>query len=97
MAKTAVFVELEAVEGRFDECFRLFLQHAAASREEAGCLRFDVTVPDESTNRIMLYELYADRESFEAHSATERIERHRELTSPLLADKRLVVCEVVDG
>ena len=96
MAKTAVFVELVVAEGKFDECFGLFLQHAAASRKEWGCLRFDVTVPDGSANTLMLYELYADRASFEAHSTTERIKRHRENSHPMLAEKRLVVCEVVD-
>ena len=96
MAQTAVFVELVTVEGQFDQCYRLFLKHAAASREEPGCLRFDVTVPDGSSNAIMLYELYADRASFEAHSTTERIEQHRQTAHPMLAEKRLVVCEVVD-
>lgn len=96
MTKTAVFVELVTVEDQFDECYRLFLKHAAASREESGCLRFDVTVPDASSNTMMLYELYADRASFDAHSTTERIKQHREAAHPMLAEKRLVVCEVVD-
>ena len=96
MKGIAVFVELVTSEGCFDECYRLFLEHAAASRNEPGCIRFDVTIPEGSSNSMMLYELYADRESFEAHSNSERIQRHREKSHPLLSDKRLVVCEAVE-
>ena len=38
--------------------------NAAASREEPGCLRFDVNRVSDTPNRYVLYEIYTDADAF---------------------------------
>ncbi len=42
----------------------------ASCRDEAGCRRFDVLVPKDEEDRVVLYEIYEDRAAFDAHLAT---------------------------
>ena len=97
MSKIAVFVEFTIHAGAFEKFYELMQKHAAASREEPGCLQFDICAPLEGENRLQLYELYEDRAAFDAHASTERIKQHRAGTRPLLADTRLVLCELRDS
>lgn len=51
---------------------KLVLRQAADSVEkEPGCRSFDVSVDPVRDERILLYEVYADRAAFEAHRETE--------------------------
>ena len=43
--------------------------------QEAGCLRFDVTVDSENPNRFMLYEVYRDAEARAIHRAAPYLKR----------------------
>lgn len=63
--------------------------HTALTRNESGCLRFDVTPDKHSPNRFDVYEEFADRAAFDAHQArvqnsrwgqvTKDVERHYEI------------------
>ncbi len=47
------------------------IENATASvRDEPGCRRFDVLLPEERAGRIVLYEIYQDRAAFDAHLRT---------------------------
>lgn len=98
MSKIAVMGELTAHPGAFDQLFALMQKHAAASRAEAGCLRFDLMVPLEAgTDRLLLHELWEDRAALDAHGGTERMKQHRAATGPLIAKRHLDLCELRDG
>ena len=46
----------------------LVKRNAAASvRDEPGCRRFDVLTPRDGSDHVVLYEIYNDRDAFEAH------------------------------
>jgi quinol monooxygenase YgiN len=39
-------------------------------RDEPGCRRFDVVVPQGEAGRVLLYEIYDDEAAFDAHCRT---------------------------
>ena len=43
--------------------------------QEAGCLRFDVTVDSQNPNRFMLYEVYRNAEARQIHRAAPYLKR----------------------
>ena len=49
---------------------RVCLQASDSLSNEDGCHRFDVCVDRERTERVFLYEIYADAAAFEEHMAT---------------------------
>jgi quinol monooxygenase YgiN len=69
---------------------RLVLENAAASlRDEPGCRRFDVLVPEAGGDRIVLYEIYDDADAFEAHLRSSHYARFAAATDPVVRDKRV--------
>lgn len=71
--------------------------HASASRQEPGCLRFDMVIPRKGENRMMLYELYQDQAALDFHAGTDRMKAHREATGDMLEDRKLHICDMADG
>ena len=67
-----VTVAFEIKAEKLDEFRAQMVANARASREqEPGCLQFDVCTDPVQTERIFLYEVYADRAAFDAHLAAE--------------------------
>jgi quinol monooxygenase YgiN len=97
MSKIAIFAEFATHPGTFDQFLERMKIHAAASRQEPGCLRFDIAVPDKSENRLLLFELYKDRAAFDFHASTDRIKAHRDTTAPWTAERKVSVCEMIDS
>jgi len=62
---------------------------------EAGCRRFDVLVPKDSADRVVLYEIYDDRAAFEAHTKTAHFKIFDEASRSLVVDKRVDVLDLV--
>jgi len=48
-------------------------RHSVA--DEPGCRQFDVVRPEEKDNLVLFYEVYDDREAFEAHLQTPHLKR----------------------
>jgi quinol monooxygenase YgiN len=66
--KHAVIGTMEVKPGTREEVLRAVLAHRERSlRDEPGTLQFEVLVPNDDDNKILLFELYADTEAFEAH------------------------------
>jgi quinol monooxygenase YgiN len=97
MSKIAIIGEFTTKPGAFDEFYGLMLKHAAASRDEPGCLRFDVVVPFKSENRLLIYEMYEDQAALDGHAGTERIKAHREKTKDIVETRVLNICELRDS
>lgn len=64
-SRTAVWVELEVVEGQ-EQAFLAAIRanQAATVRDEPGCTHFDVLQLDTSGRRFGFYELYRDEAAF---------------------------------
>ena len=67
----SITVILEVDPSRLDEFVTAITRQAAASREEPGCLRFEVARQLDKPAVFALSELYQDREAVEAHYASE--------------------------
>ena len=65
-------------------------------RDEPGCRRFDVLVPP-GQDRVFLYEIYDNREAFDAHLKTPHFELFNRESAPLIVAKHvaeyLLACE----
>lgn len=63
-----ITVEFRLRLGASADFLPLIVANAQASlRDEPGCQRFDVLVPEGSTNQVLLYEIYDDEQAFQAH------------------------------
>jgi quinol monooxygenase YgiN len=74
----AVVLHLELLvkpEHRAEFLEALWEDANGALDNEAGCLRFDVTVDSEDPNRFMLFEVYRDAEARRIHRAAPYLRR----------------------
>ncbi|UWQ20628.1 putative quinol monooxygenase [Jannaschia sp. W003] len=85
----AVTVTFAVAEGGMPRFLPLMRENARASREEPGCLRFDVATDPERPDTVFLWELYRDEAAFDAHRGTDHYARFAEVAAPLVASKRV--------
>lgn len=67
-----------------------FLEHAhedarQSLANEDGCHQFDVLVPEDAGNVVVLHEAYTDRAAFDAHTRMPHYQPFKDGTTPLLA------------
>lgn len=77
-------VEITVDANKVDEFVRICLENAANSRKESGCLRFDVFRPSDTTNTVVLFEIYVDEAGYDAHRATAHYAKFDAARKPLL-------------
>jgi quinol monooxygenase YgiN len=58
-----------------DTVIPMLRELAAASRQESGCLGFDVNRSNDDPNAVILYERWTDTAALEAHYQTEHFMR----------------------
>jgi quinol monooxygenase YgiN len=63
-----------------------------SARDEPGCRQFDVSVPEDGTPRVFLYEVYDDEAAFKAHLETAHFKRFAEATREMIVGRRIVAC-----
>ena len=67
----AITVEFILMPGAMAAFRELIDENAQSSIDlEPSCQRFDVLLPQDDPERIFLYEIYDDRQAFEAHLET---------------------------
>lgn len=72
-------------------------QHAAATREEPGCLMFEVTRRDDPT-QLVLIERYANDDALAAHRRTPHFARFvLEQLVPLLSSRKVTELRPIDA
>jgi (4S)-4-hydroxy-5-phosphonooxypentane-2,3-dione isomerase len=83
------------------ECVGAFLERlnrqAAESLREPGCSRFDVCVDSSNKHRIFLYEVYSDREAFDAHLASAHFKDFDTVTRPCVDSKTVAQWRLTRG
>jgi quinol monooxygenase YgiN len=68
MGKFAIVATIKTVPGKREEYLTHLKAHAQRClATEPGTLKFEILVPQEEADTVMLYEVYASREAFEAH------------------------------
>ena len=80
-----VLVRFELEPGKRGAFEVLVERNAAASvRDEPGCRRFDVLTPPDGADTVVLYEIYDDRDAFEAHKRMPHYLAFREESESLV-------------
>ena len=90
MSAVVLFVELDIVLGQRDAFLARAREHRGnVQKNEADCLRFDISVPDDDDNKVRLYEVYADQAAFDHHMETPYMAEYRTDTGPMVANRQL--------
>ncbi len=90
MSRFAIIAEFELLEGSFDIFHQEVLRNSEASRrEEPGCQRFDILIPNKEENRITLYETYDNEAAFQDHLRSTHFKEFSDRVSGLVKDRKL--------
>lgn len=80
MAHLAIVATIKTAEGKRDEYLKFLAAHRKRCLEtEPGTVSFEILVPQNEPDTIMLYELYDSPEGFDAHvKGTSMVQIRRE-------------------
>jgi quinol monooxygenase YgiN len=97
MSKLAIIVTIKTAPGKRDEHLRHLNAHAQRClTTEPGTLDFKILVPQNEADTVMLYELYASPEAFEAHRTGASKQQIRRDAAGLQAGISSVFCDPFD-
>jgi quinol monooxygenase YgiN len=65
-----------------DQVLKHFVDVAAASRDEPGCLDYTVCADPENPGRVVVFERWAGEDDIIAHFKTQHIAKFREAVKP---------------
>jgi len=92
MQSTALVVQLTLAKDCRDEFLAIVDQHAERSvRLEEGCLSFQVIVPEDSPDRVILVEVYRDKAALQAHWDSVHMADYRRRTGDMVRDRERVL------
>ena len=100
MSMIAIVVEFEIDAAAKAQLMSIIRAHARRTKEqEPGCIRFDILEPQEdggkkSADRLMLFELYRDKEAFDAHRASPNLPRFFSETKQFVKNRRATFADV---
>jgi (4S)-4-hydroxy-5-phosphonooxypentane-2,3-dione isomerase len=96
MSGYAITVDFKVKAGAMTAFRALIDRNAVDScRDEAGCRRFDVLVPAGESDRILLYEIYDNRQAFDEHLKTPHFESFNRDSAALVTGKSVAEFELV--
>lgn len=97
MSKVALVVDLRIASGKLDQFLARAGRHAETClAKEDGCLRFDILVPHDESDRVYLYELYADQAAVDAHLASEHMAEYLADTKAMIAERTRHACALAN-
>lgn len=97
MAKLAIVATIKTVEGKRDEYLKHLVAHGKRClATEPGTLRFDIMLPNDDANTILLYEVYESPEAFDAHWNGASIKQTREDAKGLSVSMTGTRCALVE-
>jgi quinol monooxygenase YgiN len=84
----AVVVSFLIKPGAFDTFMPLMLSNAATSKSvEEGCTQFDVATDTARPNEVFLYEIYKNRDAFDAHLNSQHFKTFDRAVAGMIASK----------
>jgi (4S)-4-hydroxy-5-phosphonooxypentane-2,3-dione isomerase len=86
-----ITVDFNLHPGALGKFLPLIVENANRSRRvEPGCERFDVLVPKDSADRVLLYEIYRDKAAFGEHLKAAHFLEFNAASASLVKDKKIV-------
>jgi quinol monooxygenase YgiN len=93
MENFVLVVELQFRPEDAERFHALIAENARQSvANEPGCLQFDVVKPDEGASRVLLYEVYADRAAFDAHTKMPHVAAFFAAAKPMILAQSATRC-----
>jgi quinol monooxygenase YgiN len=97
MNKLAMVATIKIASGRRDEYLKPLQAHAKRClANEPGTLQFEILVPQEEPDTLMLYEVYASSDAFQAHWNGESMKQVRRDTEGIQATLSGVRCNLAE-
>ena len=97
MAKLAVVATMKIAAGKRADYLKHLKAHAQRCRAtEPGTLTFEILVPQEEADTVMLFEVYASREAFDAHLTGASIQQMRRDSAGMQVSLNGVLCDPDD-
>jgi quinol monooxygenase YgiN len=97
MAKLAIVATIKTAPGRRDEYLKHLQAHARRCREtEPGTLEFEILLPHDEADTVMLYEVYASPEAFQAHWNGASMQQAKQEAAGLQVSLKGVRCSLVE-
>jgi quinol monooxygenase YgiN len=97
MAKLAIVATIKTVPGKRDEFLKRLKAHGQRClATEPGTLKFDILVPKEEADTLMLYEVYASPEAFQTHWTGPSMQQVKEDTAGLQVSLSGVRCDLAE-
>jgi quinol monooxygenase YgiN len=97
MAKFAIVATIKTAPGKRNEYLKHLKAHAQRClATEPGTLNFEILVPQKEADTIMLYEIYASPEAFEAHWTGPSIQQAKQDTTGLQVSLSGVRCDFIE-
>jgi quinol monooxygenase YgiN len=97
MAKFAIVATIKTAPGKRNEYLKHLKAHAQRClATEPGTLNFEILVPQKEADTIMLYEVYASPEAFEAHWTGPSIQQAKQDTTGLQVSLSGVRCDFIE-
>jgi quinol monooxygenase YgiN len=92
MSRIMIVVEFEVKPEHRNQFIELIRGHAQRSRAEEGCQQFDVLLPQDDRNRVLLVEAWRDQASLDVHSKSPMLAKTRETYQPWLVNRKATRC-----
>ena len=97
MAKLAIVATIKIIAGKRAEYVKHLNAHALrCGATEPGTLVFEILVPQEEAETVMLYEVYASSEAFDAHMTGASIQQMKRDAAGLQVSLSGVRCDLAD-
>lgn len=97
MAKLAIVATIKTAPGKRDEYLKHLKAHAERCRAtEPGTLQFEMMLPHDEADTVLLYELYASPEAFQVHWNGPSIQQIRKDAEGLQVSLKGVRCDLVE-
>ena len=94
MNRIALVVEFDVKSECRTEFEDIIRSHAERTLEaEAGCLQFDVLIPQEEIGKVFLFECYRDSDALKTHAKSPILADTREKYQDMINDRRITVCD----
>ena len=97
MSKLAIVATIKTVPGKRDEYLAVLKAHGKRClATEPGTLQFEILVPQEEADTIMLYEVYASPEAFQTHWNGASLQQAKQEGAGLQVSSNGLHCNVVE-